>query len=105
MDRPNKSHQKTYVNRKSSIHCCIPNCNNSRIKDLQEKTKHSYFRFPKKDTKQYKLWLQNNRLKKGKNFQPRKWERICSSHFEGGKFFFLCVFLCFQILVLIFVIA
>ena len=47
MDEPNKCHQKSYVNRKSSIHCCIPNCNKSHIKDLQEKTKQ-LLQIPKK---------------------------------------------------------
>ena len=85
-----KSSKKKHRKWKNSTHCCIPNCNNTRLKDIEENTYHSFYRFPPKDSKQLELWLQNNRLKRGKNYQPKSWERICSSHFEGGKLLCNC---------------
>ena len=88
MDKENASKNKP-KKWKNGSHCCIPNCNNYHLKDIEENTYHSYYRFPPKDSKQLQLWLQNNRLRRGKNYQPKSWERICSSHFEGGML--LCI--------------
>ena len=65
--------------------CIIPGCTNQASKDRAENIQRSYFSFPPKYTQQYKEWMRNNRLKRG-DWEPCRWERICSDHFKGGYY-------------------
>jgi hypothetical protein len=62
--------------------CCVPHCSNQSGNDKQNNVKRSYYRFPKRDSKQFRLWIMAIRRD---NWEYREWHRICSDHFKGGK--------------------
>lgn len=65
--------------------CCVPGCPNQRGKDKISGIQRSYYRFPS-DQKQTRLWVKLIRRDK---WEPKKHDRICSDHFEGGMHCFI----------------
>lgn len=70
---------------KSNGHyCCVVGCsNNSKCKAKGVKL----FSIPTRNLEQRELWLKaiNRQNKDGNPWLPRKWTKICSAHFVGGK--------------------
>lgn len=61
--------------------CCVPGCSNHRGKDNALGIKRSYYRIPN-DKKERARWI---KLIRRACWEPRKWDRVCSDHFVGGK--------------------
>ena len=62
-------------------YCCVVGCSNNTRRDVK------FFNIPCRNLEQRKLWLQaiNRMDEDGNPWMPRKWSKICSSHFIGGK--------------------
>ena len=68
--------------RSNGHYCCVVGCsNNSKAKGVK------LFSIPTRNLEQRELWLKAiNRLNKdGNPWLARKWSKICSVHFVGGK--------------------
>ena len=73
-------------------YCAVQSCSNGSGKSgiYKKSSKCSFHRFPTKHRNPglYEKWVKAiNRLdpKTGKRWEPGKWDRVCSRHFEGGK--------------------
>ena len=64
--------------------CCVPGCSNQRGKDKVNGVKRSYYKFPL-DQKRRNLWIS---AVKRADWVPRRWDFVCSDHFENGNLFF-----------------
>ena len=69
---------------KGSIYCCVVGCSNNSRRDTH---RVKLFNIPSRNLEQRKLWLEaiNRQDEDGNAWMPRKWSKICSSHFVGGK--------------------
>lgn len=72
--------------------CCVPGCPNQRGKDKISGIQMSYYRFPS-DQNQTRLWVKL--IRRGK-WEPKKHDRICSDHFEGGSIVLFNIFMLFS---------
>ena len=64
--------------------CCVPGCSNQRGNDKVKGVKRSYYKFPL-DQKRRNLWIS---AVKRADWVPRRWDFVCSDHFENGNLFF-----------------
>ena len=60
-------------------YCCVIGCHRSTVRD---KGKVSFFNFPTKNQEKRQLWI---RAVNRSNWEPKKWTKICSDHFVGGR--------------------
>ena len=67
----------------SHINCCVIGCGTRSTGE----SKPSFFRFPARNREQREAWLSIVGHKNSqKNWVPRNSDRICSHHFENGKY-------------------
>ena len=67
----------------SHINCCVIGCGTRST----DESKPSFFRFPARNREQREAWLSIVGNKNSqKNWVPRNSDRICSHHFENGKY-------------------
>jgi THAP domain len=73
--------------------CCVPLCSNQRQKGRYNGVVRSYYQLLK-DERGRACWLRL--IRRGDDWLPKPWTRICSDHFAGGQIILqkslLCLF-------------
>ena len=83
LQQTSKSERKKNSKYRSHINCCVIGCGTRST----DESKPSFFRFPARNKEQREAWLSIIGCKNGEKFWvPRNSDRICSHHFENGKY-------------------
>jgi len=69
--------------------CCAPGCTNSYVQTKLQGRTVSFYRFPSNPERRQQ-WVEAVSLRRGDDWHLRSWDRLCSVHFVGGIFLYIC---------------